>query len=177
MARNIVTWKKRKLDLFFEYIMTLARLRLNLPHLLLADLFSVSSSKVMEITTTWVCYLHQTLVPTMLIWPSHQVRTRMPLEFKRHFPHTRAIIDCTEFFIDQPSNKTEQYQIYSSYKSHNTFKCLEAVSPYGASTFVSGLWIGHVSDKFVTENSRILDLIEEGDQIMAYGVEMYPTSL
>ena len=53
--------RKRKLDLFFEFIMTLARLRLNLPLLLLADLFSVSSSKVTEITTTWVCYLHQTL--------------------------------------------------------------------------------------------------------------------
>ena len=160
--------RKRKLDLFFEFIMTLARLRLNLPLLLLADLFSVSSSKVTEITTTWVCYLHQTLVPAMLIWPSqHQVRSRMPQEFKRHFPHTRAIIDCTEFFIDQPSNKTEQYQTYSSYKSHNTFKCLVAVSPYGAFTFVSDLWSGNVSDKFVTENSGLLDLIEEGDQIMA----------
>ena len=91
----------------------------------------------------------------------------MPLEFKRHFPHTRAIIDCTEFFIDQLSNKTEQYQTYSSYKSHNTFKCLVAVSSYGAFTFVSDLWSGDVSDKFVTQNSAILDVIEEGDQIMA----------
>ena len=107
-------------------------------------------------------------MPALLIWPSqHQVRTRMPLEFKRHFPYTRAIIDSTEFAIDQPSNKTEQYQTYSSYKSHNTFKCLVAVSLYGAFTFVSDLWSGHISDKFVTENSRILDLIEEGDQIMA----------
>ena len=104
--------RKRKLDLFFEFIMTLARLRLNLPLLLLADLFSVSSSKVTEITTTWVCYLHQTHVPAMLIWPSqHQVRTRMPQEFKRHFPHTRAIIDCTECFIDQPSNKTRHIPV------------------------------------------------------------------
>ena len=118
-----------------------------------------------QITTTWVCYLHQTLVPALLIWPSqHQVRTCMPLEFKRHFPHTRAIIDCTVYVIDQPSNKTEQYQTYSSYKSHN--KWLVAVSPYGAFTFVSDLWTGNVSDKFVTENSGILDLIEEGDQIM-----------
>ena len=47
--------------------MTLARLRLNLILLLLADLISVSSSKVTEITTTWVCYLHQTLVPGVLL--------------------------------------------------------------------------------------------------------------
>ena len=46
-------------------------------------------------------------------------------------------------------------------------KCLVAVSPYGAFTFVSDLWSRNVSDKFVTENSRILDLIEEGDNIMA----------
>ena len=91
----------------------------------------------------------------------------MPLEFKRRFPHTRAIIDCTVYVIDQPSNKTKQYQTYSSYKSHNTFKCLVAVSLYGAFTFVSDLWSRNVSDKIVTENSGILDLIGEGDHIMA----------
>ena len=88
------------------------------------------------------------------------------MEFKRLFPHTRVTIDCTEFVIDQPSNKTEQYQTYSSYKSHNTFKCLVAVSLYGAFTFVSDLWSGNVSDKCVTEKCGILHLIEEGDQIM-----------
>ena len=94
-----------------------------------------------------------------LIWPSQdRVRTRIPLEFKRHFPHTRVTIDCT-LTVDQPSNKTEQYQTYSSYKSHNTFKCLVAVSLYGAFTFVSDLWSGHISDKFVTENCGILHLI------------------
>ena len=157
--------RKRKLDLFFKFFMTLAGLRLNLLLLLLADLFSVSSSKVTEITTTWVCYLHQTLVPAMLIWPSqHQVRTPMPLEFKRHFPHTRVIIDCTEFVnLQTKPNSTRHTPIT---RVTNTFKCFVAVSLYGAFTFVSDLWSRIVSDKFVTENSGILDLIEEGDQIM-----------
>lgn len=160
--------RKRKMSTFLEFIMTLVRLRLNLPLMLLADLFHVSTSKVSEITTTWICYLHQTLVPALLIWPSQaQVRASLPKEFSKYFPQTRAVIDCTEFYVDKPANKTEQYQTYSSYKSHNTYKCLVAVNPNCAFTFISDLWSGNVSDKFITEKSGFLDLVESGDHIMA----------
>ncbi|XP_054767215.2 uncharacterized protein LOC129274430 [Lytechinus pictus] len=88
--------QQRHLDPFFEFVMTLMRIRLNLPLLLLADLFSVSATCVTKTTITWIAYLHQTLVPALLIWPSQlQVRSRMPFEFKKYFPRTRVVIDCT----------------------------------------------------------------------------------
>ena len=106
--------RQRILSPYFKFIMTLMKIRLNLPLLLLADMFCVSSSRVTEITWTWVTYLHQTLYPALVMWPSQgQVRNRMPLEFRKLFPFTRGVIDCTEFFIDKPGNKEEQYRTYN----------------------------------------------------------------
>lgn len=102
--------RQHQLPPFFQFLMTLIRLRLNLPLLLLADLFHVSSSTVTRYTTTWIAYMHQTLVPALLVWPSKaHIRGWMPLDFKAAFPNTRVVIDCSEFFIDRPRNKDEQY--------------------------------------------------------------------
>jgi len=160
---------KRKLSPLKEFVMTLMRLRLDLPILLIADLFTVSASHVTEITITWIAYLNQTLVPALIVWPSQeQIRSRMPLGFKLGgYGRTRTVIDCTEFYIDRPGNKEEQYRTYSSYKSHNTLKCLIGVNPNGAFNFVSELWSGNVSDKYITEHCNLVGLLTEEDQVMA----------
>ena len=91
----------------------------------------------------------------------------MPRSFKVKYPKTRAIIDCTEFFIQKPSNTKAQSLTYSSYKSHNTAKSLVAIDPTGAFTFVSETWGGNTSDRFITQNSGFSDHVEKGDDIMA----------
>ena len=96
--------RQRKLPLFYEFIMTLLRLRLNLP-LPLADLFFIGTTSFTEITITWIAYLNQTLYPALVQWPSQSVvRKMMPNDFLKLFPSVRVIIDCTEFFIDRPRN-------------------------------------------------------------------------
>jgi len=57
--------------------------------------------------------------------------------------------------------------LYSSYKSHTTLKGLVGIAPHGAITFVSSLYTGGISDKEITRCSGILDLLEEGDSVMA----------
>ena len=53
------------------------------------------------------------------------------------------------------------------YKSHNTAKGLVGIAPDGALTFVSDLYGGHCSDKIIVEHCDILQLLEEGDSVMA----------
>jgi len=46
-------------------------------------------------------------------------------------------------------------------------KGLVSISPSGVVTFVSHLYSGHVSDKAITQNCGLIELLEEGDVVMA----------
>jgi len=76
----------------------------------------------------------------MVDWPSRElINAHMPKGFKDHFPNTRVIIDCTEFFIENPQNLNAQAATYSTYKSHNTYKALVGITPSGSFSYVSKL--------------------------------------
>lgn len=157
----------RKLSLFQEFILTLVRLRLGIFEFFIADLFGISKSRVSQIFITWITFMSN-VFGKFLKWPSReQVKKYMPLSFRKHYPNTRAIIDCTEFFLQRPRSPTAQAATYSSYKSKNTAKCLLAISPSGNITFVPKLYGGNVSDRYITEHSGFLEFVEEGDDIMA----------
>jgi hypothetical protein len=55
---------------------------------------------------------------------------------------------------------------YSHYKGTTTYKSLVGISPCGAVTFVSSLFTGSISDKDLCVRSKLVDLIEVGDQVM-----------
>ena len=66
-----------------------------------------------------------------------------------------------------PYSYRSQSVTFSSYKNHNTAKGLLGISPSGYPSFVSSLYVGRISDKKITKDCGILDLLEPGDQIMA----------
>ncbi|XP_070548516.1 uncharacterized protein [Ptychodera flava] len=161
------TGPSRKLSKYDEYLLTLVRFRVGLLGFFVADIFGVSESRVSQIFATWINYMHLVLSP-LLKWPSRQlVKKYMPTVFRKKYPTTRAIIDCSELFVQKPATPTAQACTWSNYKSHNTYKFLVAISPSGVFTFVSNLWGGNASDCHITDHSGFLDLIEEGDDIMA----------
>ncbi len=91
----------------------------------------------------------------------------MPESFKNSYPYTRVIIDCTELFIETPSQPRSQSATFSTYKNHNAGKGLIGISPKGDLTFVSELYAGNTSDKQLTNDCGIMKLLEPGDEIMA----------
>ena len=108
------------------------------------------------------------MLSSIPVWASRTIiDSSMPQSFKDTYPSTRVVIDCTEIRVQTPSSKVLNSEIYSNYKSHSTFKSLVGISPSGAVTFVSRLYCGSISDKSITSQSGILDLIEHGDAVMA----------
>ena len=56
---------------------------------------------------------------------------------------------------------------FFNYKNHNTLKALIRITLSGVVRFISDLYGGNISDKKLTQLSRLLDLLESGDAIMA----------
>ncbi|KAK3084023.1 hypothetical protein FSP39_006910 [Pinctada imbricata] len=158
---------QRKLSRYQEFILTLLRLRMALCTFLIADIFGISNSRVSQVCITWINFMCGIVLP-LLRWPSSKaVKKFMPRCFKLTYPDTICIIDCTEIFISKPKNPTAQSQTYSNYKHHNTYKALVGITPSGAFSFVSKLWGGNTSDRYITKECGFLDQVRPGDQIMA----------
>ena len=157
---------KRALRVQEEFLLTCMRLRLGLLQEHLGDIFKISPSTVSRILNTWINFIYdcsQSLVP----WPTReQILYNLPRAFM-DFPNTQIVLDCTEIFIEKPSSQVAQWQTWSEYKHHNTFKLLVGVTPNGTVTFVSRLWGGRASDRHITLNEGILARIDPGMSVMA----------
>lgn len=158
---------KRSLSVLEEFVICLVRLRLGLMRRQLSDIFSVSQAQISRIFTTWVCFLATLFKETLVLWPSkEEVKKNLPHSFKK-YPNTPIIIDCTEVFIEKPTSPYAQRATWSEYKEHNTIKALVGITPSGYFSFLSKFWTGSTSDRKITQESQLVDLLEEGDCVMA----------
>ena len=128
--------KSQSLSQFQEYILTLMKLKLNLPLEDIAYRFNISLPTVSRIFRSWMVVLDVRLSP-LIKWPNRDdLHLTMPQCFKYSFGNkTTVIIDCFEIFIDRPSNLLARAQTYSSYKSHNTVKVLVGITNVGIIKF------------------------------------------
>lgn len=180
VAKNIKLWDgkyktdmnrqqgrpRKSVTLFQEFLLTLIRIRGGYDINHMGTLFAISSSQVSRIFIAWVNCLHQCMKPLLIYPSSEHVLGNLPKSFKK-YPKTRVIIDATEFRVTKPFRPGAQKHTWSSYKSSNTLKLLGGIMPSGAFTFVSKLYGGSISDLHIVKRSGFLDLIEEGDDIMA----------
>ena len=165
-AEHRVYHRERQLDLVDEFLAVLMRLRLGLLVEDVCQRFGVSPSYYSKIFTTWVVFLAKELC-LMFPWSSaDKVKLHTPPQFLK-YPNTRVIVDCFELFIERPSSLKTNCQAFSHYKNHATFKALIGISPGGVVTYLSSLYTGRASDKFIVSHSGFLDLLEPNDNVMA----------
>ncbi|XP_062568027.1 uncharacterized protein LOC134233958 [Saccostrea cucullata] len=155
------------LGLIDQLFAVLIRLRLGLFTSDLAYRFCISESTFSKYFSTWISLLSCEL-KSLNPFPTRDIIDRtMPLSFKAKYSSDRVILDCTELFIQRSSNLENQSLTYSNYKHHTTVKFLVGITPSGVISFVSVGWPGKISDRELTMNSGILDLLDENDSVMA----------
>jgi hypothetical protein len=68
----------------------------------------------------------------LIVWPDREtLRTSMPMSFRTFFKQCAVIIDCSEIFIERPSDLLARATVWSNYKHHSTIKFLIGITPQG----------------------------------------------
>jgi hypothetical protein len=159
--------RPRCMLLIDELFMFLSRLRVGLLEQDLSVRFNCSVATVSRTFLTWVNLLYFILGRIPIWLPRDEIDASMPDSFRKLYPSTRVIIDCTEIYTEKPSSLVLGSQLYSHYKGNHTFKSLIGISPNAAVTFISPLYTGAMSDVEITKLSGLVDLLESGDSVMA----------
>ncbi|XP_025756460.1 uncharacterized protein LOC109196785 isoform X1 [Oreochromis niloticus] len=158
----------KKLSHFQMLLLTLMRLRLDLPVQHLSYLFNVSHKTLSSVFADTIDVLYARL-GILVHWPErHCLQATMPPQFMETFGNRVAIIvDCFEIRTERPSNLKARAQTYSHYKGTHTMKYLIGITPQGAISFISKGWGGRASDKHITEQCGILNKLLPGDVVLA----------
>ena len=160
-------WRVTKIPLVDQLLMTLIKLKLNVPNMDLAIRFGISETTVHNIFYTLVCALHELLYVGCITIPSQaKCKGSLPLAFE-DFGSARLVIDATELTLDIPSDITKQAAFYSSYKSRHTVKSVTGVAPNAALVYASDLYPGSTSDVKIIEHCGLLQHLHPGDLILA----------
>ena len=147
-------------------VMTLVRLKRSPTLLMLANQFGISTAACSRIVTTWILFLAKELKFLLPFSTLSEMEGLCRPKVFRPYPNLRAVLDCTEFYIEKPSRPSSQRQTYSGYKSGNTFKLLVSFSPICHFNFISKLYTGSISDKSIVQKSGFLDALQSGDAVM-----------
>ncbi len=150
-----------------KILLFLIRIKLNLQFSVLGAHFNVSEATALRAYQETVKVLYEIAKNNLVWFPKEIVRARMPPAFQALFPKTRAIIDCSEIKLERPGKLRQRVLTYSHYKSDHTVKFLVAIAPSGEIMFVSKSYGGRATDTEITCNSGFLNLVEEGDVILA----------
>ncbi|XP_076874122.1 uncharacterized protein LOC143523517 isoform X1 [Brachyhypopomus gauderio] len=130
----------------------------------LAHRFRIHRSTVSRINT-WANFLY-TVLGAVYVWLDvDTVKTHLPDVFQ-DYADTQIILDSTELRCQTPNSLLLQSEVFSTYKSHCTFKWLLGIAPHGAVTFVSSLYQGAISDKEILKQSGIVALLDPSMAIM-----------
>lgn len=102
--------------------------------------FNLSKSTAFRYIITWANFICFRLGCVPIWWAKGKVIEKIPECFKDAYPDARVIIDCTEFFCQEPSVLIIQSSLFFYYKHHFTKKTLVGISPKTSGVGMMTLW-------------------------------------
>lgn len=145
----------------------LMKIKTGLTFSALGVLFSVHRTTISTIFYEILQHL-ASATRNLVFWPDiDAVQETMPDCFLSDYNNTRVIIDCTEFRIDIPTSVDNRVLTYSQYKKNFTAKVLIGITPGGFISLRSDVAGGRKSDSQLTIESGLLDLLKDGDKVLA----------
>ncbi|XP_062403872.1 uncharacterized protein LOC134094356 [Sardina pilchardus] len=164
------TTSTTRLSPFQKLLLTLMRLRLDLPVGHLSHLFGVTPETVARTFRATVRALYAQLGPLVALPDRGSLLAGVPVEWASSLGAGRAallLLDCLEVPIQRPNSATGREQTYSSQRHTYTMKYLLAITPQGAIAFISPAVGGRANDMQVAEASGILERLSSGDYVLA----------
>ncbi|XP_058809330.1 uncharacterized protein LOC131674589 [Phymastichus coffea] len=147
--------------------MTLVKLKIGLTFSAMSVLFCKDRTTISKIFFSTVRYLARSTADAVF-WPDRvDVQNTMPQCFRTDYGQTRVIIDCREFRVETAPRVDDRVFTYSHYKKAFTAKLLVGITPGGFISFKSRVAGGRKSDSQITVESHLIDLLEEGDVVLA----------
>ncbi|XP_043276881.1 uncharacterized protein [Venturia canescens] len=144
----------------------LTKMKTGLTFSAISVLFNVHRTTVSRIFHSCLQLL-TTATSDLVFWPAKDiVQGTMPKCFYPDYVNTRVIIDCMEFRIEVPAGVDNRVYTYSHYKKGFTAKVLIGISPGGFISFKSKVAGGRKSDSQITIESGLIDLLEDGDDVV-----------
>lgn len=161
------TTEKCRISAKNRLLIFLVKMKTGLSFSAISVLFSVHRSTISRIFYSTLQVL-ACATSNIVFWPDKDVvQGTMPKCFYPNFADTRVIIDCTELRIEVPASVDNRVYTYSHYKKGFTAKLLIGITPSGFISFKSKVAGGRKSDSQMTIESGLVDLLEDGDVVLA----------
>ena len=147
VAPALPSMPRSKLSSFDMLLMFLIKIRLNLFDDDIGYRYSVHRTTVSR-NFHKVLDVMAAKTSNLIKWPDRAtLQETMPSSFRRFFKKCCVIIDCSEVFIERPSDLLARAQVWSNYKHHSTIKFLIGITPQGTISYLSCGAGGRMSDK------------------------------
>ncbi|XP_061680600.1 uncharacterized protein LOC133503235 isoform X2 [Syngnathoides biaculeatus] len=148
--------KDFQLSVRSQVIMTLMKLKTNLPLAELSVYFHTAERTALRIVLHWIDVLAEVLRVTIPWLSKKNIQATMPAEFREKFPNMTCFVQCGESNLRKAQGRC----------SPSAVRYLLAVAPCGLIVFMSAAYSGRCRHDDMALESGLLDLLVPGDEVM-----------
>ena len=149
-----------------QVLLTFIKLKLNLSFTFISTLFHRVSRESCSRYFRRIIRILPKILHNFICTPTRdQVQDNLPSTFIQ-FKMCRWVLDCTEVPVCKPKCIRCRTQTYSYYKQRHTLKVLIGTTPCGLITHISSFYGGKASDKFIFNDTGLLEKCEPLDAVM-----------